>query len=180
VKAVRYMEDGKRHIDGREFVSLITANQRRIYAYILTLVPNRSDADDIMQDTTALMWERKDDFSSGTDFAAWGARIAYFKVLDYRKRINKNRRIIASEQQLCQIEKQAFQQGKHRYSMVDKLERCVGRLTDQDRQVLRMRYSLELSVKEMSRRFNKSIRSIYLRLSSIQSLLLSCLERENV
>ncbi|HRS72819.1 MAG TPA: hypothetical protein P5175_13345, partial [Anaerohalosphaeraceae bacterium] len=45
-----------------EFVSLLTAQQTRIYAYILSLVPNFSDADDILQDTTKIMWERFDDF----------------------------------------------------------------------------------------------------------------------
>ena len=83
------MEKDRKQIDGREFVSLITANQRRIYAYILTLVPNFNDADDVMQETTATMWERKKDFQPGTDFVAWGARIAYFKILEYRKLLRR-------------------------------------------------------------------------------------------
>lgn len=170
------MDDSKKHINGREFVTLITANQRKIYAYILTLVPNLNDADDIMQETTALMWERKADFTPGTDFVAWGARIAYFKVLDYRKKTNKNRHMIVSKEQFKKIEEGALEQSKHTGMMINKLEECVKKLPKPDRQLIYLRYSLELSVREISKRFNKSIRSLYLGISRIQGLLLKCIE----
>jgi RNA polymerase sigma-70 factor (ECF subfamily) len=65
------LSEHRKNIDGREFIRLLTANQSRIYAYIVSLVPNFNDADDIMQETTTMMWERKEDFESGTDFVAW-------------------------------------------------------------------------------------------------------------
>jgi len=173
------MADNKQHIEGREFVSLITANQRRIYAYIFTLVPNLNDADDIMQETTALMWEQKDDFTPGTDFVAWGARIAYFKVLDYRKRANKNRRMISNAGQFKKIEETALKRSQHLDTMINNLEECVKKLRNPDRQLIYLRYSLELSVKEISTRLNKSIRSLYLGISRVQGFLLECVERHN-
>jgi len=72
-----------------EFVTLLTAQQARIYAYILSLVPNFNDADDLLQDTTKLMWEKFDDFVLGTDFLAWGKKIAYYQIMDYYRNKRK-------------------------------------------------------------------------------------------
>ena len=54
------------------FSRLLVANQRRIYGFILTLVHDRSAAEDILQDVSALLWQKYDKFEPGTDFAAWG------------------------------------------------------------------------------------------------------------
>lgn len=171
------MKNNKQHIDGREFVSLIIANQKRIYAYILTLVPNRSDADDIMQETSALMWEQKCDFVPETDFTAWGARIAYYKVLEYRKKVKKQQRMVFLDEQFRYIETRALQHSHHVNDMIYKLQECIKKLTEQDKQLLYLKYSMELKGKEISSRINKSIRFVYLSVSRIQNMLLSCLER---
>ncbi len=38
-----------------EFLRLLMAHQRRIYAFILTMVPNHGDAEDLFQETVLLM-----------------------------------------------------------------------------------------------------------------------------
>ena len=69
----------------RLFLRLFLQNQRRIYAYVLTLLPNRADADDVFQEASLVLWDKFDESSPPDDFAAWGCRIAYFKVLDFYK-----------------------------------------------------------------------------------------------
>ena len=62
------------------FLQLLTANQSRIMGFILAMVPNRSVADDILQETTLLMWEKFKNFQDGTNFTAWGISIAKNKI----------------------------------------------------------------------------------------------------
>lgn len=38
-----------------QFLRLLMLNDKRIYAYILSFVPNVTDADDIMQESSAVM-----------------------------------------------------------------------------------------------------------------------------
>ena len=170
------MED-KKHIDGREFVSLLTANQNRVYAYIFTLVPNASNADDIMQETTSFMWERKEDFEPGTDFLAWGIRIAYFKVLDYRKKVRKQRRMIFADEQLREVADNALVRSEKQEYLAGRMKDCIKKLSDSDKHLIHLRYSVPLTVKEIAARFNKSIRIIYYNLSRVQGTLLECIER---
>jgi RNA polymerase sigma-70 factor (ECF subfamily) len=56
--------------DPSEFLGLLVPNQRRIQAFILTLVPNVADAEDIYQETLSEMWNKFDSFEVGTDFVA--------------------------------------------------------------------------------------------------------------
>jgi RNA polymerase sigma factor (sigma-70 family) len=62
------------------------ANQKRIYTFILALVPNHQDADDLFQETVLLMWSKFDSFTPGTSFVAWGCTIARYQILSVRKR----------------------------------------------------------------------------------------------
>src|SRR5438094_6774627 len=71
---------------GKAFLRLFLQNERRFYAYILTLLPHRADADDVLQEASLVMWDKFDDRHPPDDFAAWGCRIAYFKVLDFYKK----------------------------------------------------------------------------------------------
>ena len=44
------------------FVALFVKNQRRIYGYILTLVPDCNEADDLFQQTSMVLWEKSGEF----------------------------------------------------------------------------------------------------------------------
>ena len=68
-------------LDSNEFVSLLTASQRRLYAFICTLVIDRTDADEVLQETNLALWEQAERFEAGTDFVAWACRVAHYKVL---------------------------------------------------------------------------------------------------
>jgi RNA polymerase sigma-70 factor (ECF subfamily) len=163
-------------IDERGFVSLISANQRPILAYIITLVPNRHDAEEIMQETTVLMWEKRSDFVPGTDFVAWGVRIAYYKVLNYRKRRLKDLRLIIDEKQFAKIEEQAAAKCRQSEEVLYRLDECMKKISEPDRRLISMRYSQNISASEIAAHINKSVRSVYLAITRIHSLLLSCIE----
>ena len=75
----------------RQFVRLMTKHERLVYGYILSLVPNWADADEILQETNIRLWEEFDKFVLGTNFAAWALRVAHFQVLTWRKRVSRSR-----------------------------------------------------------------------------------------
>src|SRR5262249_43469814 len=83
--------EGVNPAKGKLFLRLFLQNERRLYAYILTLLPNRADADDVLQEASLVMWDKFDDENPPADFTAWGCRIAYFKVLDFCKKRHRSR-----------------------------------------------------------------------------------------
>ena len=65
----------------REFVQRLTASQRRLYAFIRSQVYSRNDADEVMQQTTAVLWEKYELFRPDGDFVRWACGIARLEVL---------------------------------------------------------------------------------------------------
>src|SRR4051812_38209808 len=41
---------------GRDFLARFVKAERRLFAYILTLLPHRADAEDVLQEVSAIMW----------------------------------------------------------------------------------------------------------------------------
>src|SRR6516225_7772659 len=92
------------------FLRLFLQNERRVYAYILTLLPHRADADDVLQDASLVMWDKFDARHPPDDFAAWGCRIAYFKILDFCKKRQRSR-VLFSQAMLERLAETAVEQG---------------------------------------------------------------------
>src|SRR5262245_3362016 len=75
----------------KELMLLMTQNQRRIFAYIYTLVPDRHSAEDILQETSLVICEKFAEFKTGTDFVAWANQIAWWQVRAARTKFARSK-----------------------------------------------------------------------------------------
>jgi RNA polymerase sigma-70 factor (ECF subfamily) len=76
-----------------KFVELLTECQSRLYAYILSILPNSSAARDVLAETNIKLWGKRQEFDQARDFVTWAFRFAYFEVLAYQKRVRHDRHI---------------------------------------------------------------------------------------
>src|SRR5690348_5657938 len=76
---------GHSDVDREEFARMFSRNARRIYGFIMTLVFNHHDAEEVFQNTNVILWNKFAEFEPGTNFFAWASRIAYFEVLSLMK-----------------------------------------------------------------------------------------------
>jgi len=74
-----------------DFVRLLKRYDRRLAAYVFSLVPDWNDAEDILQDTWVRLWEQFDEYRQGEDFGVWACTIARYLVMAYRKRMQRER-----------------------------------------------------------------------------------------
>ena len=128
------------------FVKLLTANYARIYAYIITMVPNDSDADDIMQETAAVMWENFSKFEPGTNFVSWAVTIAKFQILSYQKR-HKRSRLFLSDQAYDLLISETEKIQEQSQDRLQALRGCLKKLSVKDLQFIRMRYYEDASAR---------------------------------
>jgi RNA polymerase sigma-70 factor (ECF subfamily) len=152
------------------------ANQRRINSYILSLVPNFNDADDIMQETITVMWRKFDSFQIGTDFVNWGLKVAYYCILNYRKQMVKDKFVFSEElfRQISQIAKEKQSQTDER---IIHLRRCIEKLQPADQRFLKARYELNTDVKSLAVQMDRSVQYIYKHLARIHYWLNLCVRR---
>ncbi len=159
-----------------DFIKLLTANQRRIQAFILTLVPNVNDADDLYQETASELWNKFDTFISGSDFVAWSVTIAKYKILTfYRKKKNSKMRF---DSEVCeQLAALVSERSATLDDRIDALRGCVRKLPGNESEMLKLRYDEELTFRQISSRVGKTPPAIHRIISNIHSKLAICLRR---
>ncbi len=155
------------------FFRLFMRHQKNIYTYILMLIPNRADADDILQETATLMWIKFADFKTDSNFTAWGIRIAHFKVLRYW-RTKQNHCVQFTDKLLDIIADEAMSIVGEKDSRLDSLEFCVEKLNEADRSLVKMRYEQGLAPKKIAVAVSRPVQGIYKTLSRIHNTLLIC------
>lgn len=157
------------------FVRLLSRHQGQIYSYILSLVGNFNDADDILQETLSKLWELFDQFEPGTNFLKWSLSVAHYRVLDFRKRARRNRKIVYTDDffELISYSAPAHLSTTNEY--LERLKICMEKLREPDSSIIKMRYAEARRVKEIAKHINKTVRNVYFSLARIQRILLRCM-----
>jgi RNA polymerase sigma-70 factor, ECF subfamily len=156
-----------------EFLRLFVVHQKSIYTYILALVHNPSEAEDIMQDVVALMWERFDEFKTGTNFGAWGVTIARYKVLEYHHR-KKSEYAFFSDQLFDYLSQISSERINTIENQTKALQQCLLKLRESDRALIQHRYENGLSVKQIAENMQRSAAGMYKVMARIHHALLRC------
>jgi RNA polymerase sigma-70 factor, ECF subfamily len=160
-----------------QFVRHIVQHERRIYGYILSLVPNWTDADEILQETFVRLWEEFDKFEPGTSFPAWAMRVAYFQVLTWRKRIVRDRHHFFDRDvldALSEVHTARSEEIDARYGM---LAKCIEGLTERNRDLLARCYNRGARVKQVAAELGRSTEAVYKALQRVRMTLHRCIDR---
>jgi RNA polymerase sigma-70 factor (ECF subfamily) len=171
-------EEPRESSKNKLFLRLFLQNERRLYAYILTLLPNRADADDILQESSLILWDKFDENNPPDDFAAWGCRIAYFKILDFLKKRRRSR-VQFSQAMLERIGETAVEQAgtlqlEERRTA---LARCIEKLRQRDRDLLVQRFAEGATTQSTAAQVGRSVEAVYKALSKIRQSLFDCVTR---
>lgn len=163
---------------GKQFLRLFLQNRGRLYAYILTLLPNRADADDVLQEASLVMWDKFDERRPPGDFAAWGCRIAYFKVLDFCKK-SQRCRVRFSQAMLERVAETAVEQAATLQldERREALATCIEKLRPRDRDLLIRRLSEGATTQSTAAQVGRSVDAVYKALAKIRQALFDCVNR---
>jgi RNA polymerase sigma-70 factor (ECF subfamily) len=163
---------------GKLFLRLFLQNERRLYAYVLTLLPNRADADDVFQDASLVMWDKFDSAQPPQDFAAWGCRIAFYKVLEFRKRCHRSR-LLFNPELLERLADTALEQAgtlqleERRRALAG----CIDKLGPADRDLLARRFAPGATTASVAEEVGRSLDAVYKALAKIRHALFACVNR---
>lgn len=159
------------------FVNHITAIQRSLFAYILILLPDVANASDVLQETNLVLWRKRSEFDVNQDFSPWARAIARYQVLAHLKK-QQRERLRFSDTLLSQLTDVAVaRQAKDPEGEQLALENCVDELTPTNQELLRLRYSSDLSLTEIAQRMSRSADAIRGALYRIRGDLAGCIRR---
>jgi RNA polymerase sigma-70 factor, ECF subfamily len=167
-----------------EFVALLTAAQRRLYAFVCTLVVDRSDAEEVLQETNLTLWQQIERFEPGTDFLAWACRVAHFKVLKLRDS-RKRQRVVLDDAVIELLATEAIEEQRvagrlaaERYEQRRlALVACLDELSDRNRTALLLHYQGGQSLATIGAQLGRTANAVAQLLHRVRSALRGCLDR---
>jgi RNA polymerase sigma-70 factor (ECF subfamily) len=164
---------------GPVFLTLFLKAEPRMFAYIHTLVPHFADAEDMLQEVSAIMWDKFDAHDPPMDFVAWGCRIAYFRIQHYH-RSRKRQRVMFSETMLERVaatiaeESTACSFDERR----DVLTHCIEKLGPRDRALLAERLKKGATPRSTAENVGRSVDAVFKAMARIRKALYDCIERK--
>lgn len=159
-----------------EFVVLLKESQEVLYACILSLLPDRAAAHDVLQETNITLWNKADDFERGTNFMAWASRIARYHVLNHRRKLRRDR-LVFDEGLFAELCERQSMRADGASAYAEGLAECLGRLREDQRTLLEQRYSPGGSVKRIAEERGQTVGAVSQTLYRIREALLNCISQ---
>lgn len=157
-------------------MQLMLGNQNRLFAFVLSLVGNREQANDVLQQTNLVLWEKLDDFEPGTNFMAWAFQIARFQVMAYRQKQGRDRHVFdddAVSLVATAFEKRADAFDDRLHALAD----CIQQLPDDGRSLIKRRYGDGWSVKNLADELGQTANRLAVRLHRLRAALMACIQQ---
>lgn len=159
-----------------EFVRLLAEHDRAILNYIITFVPQRNDAEEVLQRTVAVLWQKLDECDVGRGFLGWALHRAYYEVLNFRKEHARSR-LIFREDLISQLADERNQQEPFLAAQRSALRDCLKLLNNDHRSLLFRRYSDNSTVVSLAEETGVTAKSLYRRLDRLRELIADCVQR---
>ena len=154
-------------------MQLLTSSQSRIYAYILSLVLHPDQADDILQKTNLVLWQKEDEFDLQGNFIAWSFRIAYYQVLAHRKHQQRDRLVFDDEMlnDLAEVASDVDETYECRQRL---LRQCLDKLNGRQRDILHHRYQAGSTLQQIATDTHQEVNAVKQILFRTRHALIQC------
>lgn len=160
-----------------QFVQQVIDIQPRLYGFVLALLMDRNAADDVVQETNAVLWAKREQFEPGTNFVAWAFRIARYQVMAHQKSARGDRHVFNAEM-VNDLSGVLADEAERADDTRAALRRCMDKLSDEQRELLDSRYGRDEKVADLAGRINRPAGALYQSLFRIRAALLDCINYE--
>jgi RNA polymerase sigma-70 factor, ECF subfamily len=159
-----------------EFVVLLNGAHALLLRYIMSLVGNRHDAEDVMQRASVVMWRRFATFEPGTDFTAWATTVAFYEVRNFQ-RVTGRSRLEFDDDLMQTLAAERAQQVQQWSLRMEALETCVQKLDPASRELVESIYTRGVDVGTLAQQQGRAAQTIYNKLNFIRRALAECVQR---
>ncbi len=163
----------------QEFVKLLVDHQSLIRAFVISLLPGVSEAEDVIQTTNEVLWTKRETFELGTNFKAWVLTTARFQVMSLQKRLKRERRAPLDDDVLTMVSEEGWDEDAGEMNRkLAYLDECIGLLQIRDQELVLHRYWNKAGLNEYARAVGRSVGALRISLHRIRASLRTCIERK--
>lgn len=130
------------------FAQIVELYSTRLYGYFYRLSGNAETSDDLLSEVFVKLVEKIDTYNSGA-FELWLFKIATNSFYDHLRRQQRQKKLLDGHRQQLEEEMAAGRPSDD--GAIDMLQGCLGRLDEQTRELIVLRYYSDLSFKEIAK-----------------------------
>lgn len=164
-------------LDQGTVVRILISERVKLFAYICAIVRDEHMAEDVLQEVSMLMLDKREELRDANALPIWLRRAARLTALTAMRRQTR-RPVLMDESLLDRIDPFWDALDREPTDRTEALSRCVDRLTPTAREVLRLRYVENLSGQQLADRTGRKLDSVYMALSRIHARLADCVRRQ--
>ena len=167
---------GDQNAAQQRFLSLFLRSEREIFRYVAALVPNITDAEDIVQQTAIALWEKFDAYDPAQPFTPWACRFALNKARQWIERRQRWQALLEGglAEEIMRRREALRPELEIR---LKHLENCLGKLPDDQRSLVEGYYYHRTDIELLSESSGRTVAAAYKALQRIRQSLQTCVER---
>lgn len=159
----------------QRFLSLFLRSEREIFRYVAALVPNITDADDIVQQTALALWEKFHAYDPAQPFTPWACRFALNKAKQWIERRQRWQALLDKglAEELARRREELLPELEVR---LQHLEGCLAKLPAEQRALIERYYFHRDGIEALAARSGRTVAASYKMLQRIRHALQVCIE----
>ena len=159
----------------QRFLSLFLRSEQEIFRYVAALVPNATDAEDIVQQTALALWEKFDAYDPALPFTPWACRFALNKAHQWIERWQRWQALL--EHGLAEELAHRRQELQPEFDLrLRHLKDCLGKLPQGQRSLVEGYYYERTGIETLAEQSGRSPAATYKMLQRIRHTLRLCVE----
>lgn len=159
------------------FAELFRKHYHQLFGYVHTLVRNSVDAEDVVQQTSLILWRKFDEYQPGSNFCTWACTAARFEAMKFLRSNRRYREHFSEAFQVKLAETMAGLRPEIVNARALALPDCVDRLPENQRELVLQCFDGSKSVATIAEETGRTTHSIYSSLRNIRNKLLDCIDR---
>lgn len=158
-----------------QFVALFVRHEAAIHSFVLSLLPDLVEAEEVVQQASLTMWRRFDQYTPGTSFRNWAFQVAKFTAMNHLVKTRRDRHRFGTEllDMLADRNSQRSDQLERQRSA---LAFCLEQLPPDDQRLLAGCYAEGASIRSFAEAIGRTSNALYKQLNRLRANLLKCVE----
>src|SRR5436190_341697 len=160
------------------FAERFVRNENRIYRYIFSLVPRRSEAEELFQETSLTLWKTWDRYDPKVEFVSWACGISRNLIRNHLRKRKNQPCLLLDEQILDQLAERRLLEDGALEERRRILRTCLEKLPERQRRLVEEVYGGDRSMKDIAGETSQTPNAVYKLLRRIRAALFDCVDRK--
>ena len=169
--------DSEDNYDAHEqFTRLLLESEPVMMRSVLVIVPNQSDAREIMQETAVALWRQFDSYDPTRPFINWAMGFSRIHTRRFLARQQKRATLTSEAAKVLEQEMERHPESTNAISQ--HLAHCLQKLPDQQQRLIQGYYHDDRSPQWLSNKEGRTVEAIYKSIQRTRQDLQKCIEKQ--